>query len=118
MRIDRQAVLEKTGGHCGYCGKELGGKFHVDHIYPKHRGGKDDITNLIAACQRCNIRKATFTVEGFREEIEAQPDRLERDSAAFRLALAFGVIEIKKEYGTVQFFHEYYKDQLDSGQKT
>ncbi len=34
---DRQKVLDKTGGHCAYCGCELNGKWHVDHCEPVNR---------------------------------------------------------------------------------
>ncbi len=32
MKINRQEILAKTHGRCGYCGVELNGKFHLDHM--------------------------------------------------------------------------------------
>jgi len=33
----------------------------VDHILPRSRGGAEDLTNLCAACYRCNEYKAART---------------------------------------------------------
>jgi len=37
MKIDRQAVFNKTEGKCAYCGCELKKGWHVDHIEPIRR---------------------------------------------------------------------------------
>lgn len=103
----RLQVFEKCGGHCGYCGNAIELKqMHVDHIQPKQRGwsedaaakinlvkGSDDIENFMPACKRCNLWKKTFSIETFRKEIQMQHERLLRDSAGYRLASDFGVIQ-------------------------
>ena len=110
-------LREMFGGKCAYCGKPLGNIFHADHVAPIYRGwigasrpkraGKDVEENLFPACPRCNIRKATFSVEGFRYEISMQAKRLRRDSAAFHLAVDFGIIlETRKP---VVFWFEKYR---------
>jgi hypothetical protein len=109
-------LREKFGGKCAYCGKPLDKTFHADHVAPIYRGwegharppsaGKDVEENLFPACPRCNIRKATFSVEEFRAEISMQLKRLRRDSAAFTLAEDFGIVS---ETGTpVVFWFEKY----------
>lgn len=35
----------------------------VDHIFPRSLGGKDDPTNLVAACRRCNKSKSNSILE-------------------------------------------------------
>ena len=100
----RAIVHSKYDGRCAYCGKELGTRWHVDHIQPLSRGGSDDIGNMNPACIRCNLRKGGLTVEEFREEIGAQAIRLRRDSAAFRLAEDFGAVEAREP---AQFCFEY-----------
>lgn len=40
---------------CAYCGGPSG---TIDHITPRSQGGPNRHTNLAAACQRCNSRKA------------------------------------------------------------
>ena len=41
-KTTRQKVLDKYGGHCAYCGKELDLKtLRVDHLHPHYLGGED-----------------------------------------------------------------------------
>lgn len=44
---------------CAYCGAPAD---HIDHIHPRHRGGRTQIDNLTAACTSCNVRKGTKPV--------------------------------------------------------
>jgi len=109
----RLSLLNKYNCHCAYCGKEIALKeMQADHIEPIFRGWRDDevakgadsIENMNPACRSCNRWKATFTVEQFRIEMESQVVRLKRDSAGFRMALAYGLIEPKNE--KVVFYFE------------
>jgi hypothetical protein len=89
----RQIVYDKCGGHCAYCGKEIDCKdMQVDHVHPKHKGGSDDIDNLMPACRACNFRKGTLSVEHFRREIQDQCDSLCKTFQG-RMSLAYGLIE-------------------------
>jgi hypothetical protein len=96
----RDEIRYMFGGRCAYCGKTLGDKFHTDHVDPlcRHIAGhkeRDKNALLYPACGRCNLWKATYTVEQFRREIGMQIERLRRDSAPFRLAEDFGsVVEV------------------------
>lgn len=47
---------------CAYCGRP---SEHVDHIVPICRGGTSDMSNLAAACARCNMRKGRQTAAEF-----------------------------------------------------
>lgn len=89
-RVDRQAVLEKYGGRCAYCGRTLTA-FQVDHLHPRHLGGGDELENLVPACQLCNRYKVTYSVEQLREQLSLIPSRLERQSN-YRPAVAHGLI--------------------------
>ena len=58
----RFLILNRDGFRCAYCGKSAYGEnaeLHVDHIRPRGQGGEDVASNLITACQRCNIEKST-----------------------------------------------------------
>lgn len=80
------------GGFCAYCGVELNGKWHVDHVEAVQRETKfvegkvntqgfsvsratgklfrpenDRRDNLVPSCIKCNILKSSANVEGFRE---------------------------------------------------
>lgn len=114
----RIQVYNKCNGRCAYCGKELNGKFQVDHIKPTFRGwtdeemarhkigerGTDDIDNLLPACARCNKWKATWSIEQFRNEISLQIQRLNAFSSNYRMALDFGLIQENKT--EVKFYFE------------
>jgi HNH endonuclease len=52
----RQQVLERDKFTCQYCGQQ-GGKLHCDHVIPVARGGINDLSNLVTACERCNLSK-------------------------------------------------------------
>lgn len=89
----RQAVHEKFGGRCAYCGHPVEiKKMQIDHIVAKFRFGTDDLANLHPACASCNNWKHSFTVEEFRKELESQPDRLRKYHASFRIGERFGLV--------------------------
>ena len=52
-------VLQRDGFTCRYCGRHAPDvQLHVDHVVPRSQGGRDDPTNLVAACKDCNLGKA------------------------------------------------------------
>lgn len=102
--MNRVLIYEKFGRRCAYCGMPLNSGWHVDHKHPKHRGGTNDMENLMPACARCNRWKATFTIDEFRNEIAAQVGRLARDSGSFRLMHDFAIITFTN--GPVLFHFE------------
>jgi hypothetical protein len=60
----RAQVVEQAGGLCEYCRypEEFNsGRFAVDHVQPRARGGTDDLANLALACRSCNERKQDAT---------------------------------------------------------
>jgi hypothetical protein len=64
LRVD---VFEKSSGACHYCSTtlDLRGDWHVEHMVPLVRGGSDHISNLVASCPPCNLKKGTKTAEEF-----------------------------------------------------
>lgn len=54
----RAGVLQRDRKICGYCRAGAGS---VDHILPRSRGGRNTWKNTVAACDRCNQRKANRT---------------------------------------------------------
>ena len=64
----RERLLDKSNGHCWYCGC-LVDVFTVtrDHVLPKCRGGTDGWRNIVPACKMCNSRKGNRTTEEFRK---------------------------------------------------
>lgn len=56
----RWRIFHRDNFACRYCGKsaEMGAVLEVDHVEPRALGGTDDPTNLITACEDCNIGKS------------------------------------------------------------
>lgn len=117
----RQIVWNKSQGICWYCGTELPEKgWHVDHVQPVLRQSeivpyeqrknpyasevkftgtltnpdKDNVDNMVPACAPCNLFKSTFSLEEFRQQIAAQPERGSKSSVNVRTAERFGLIKV------------------------
>lgn len=54
----RWYIFKRDGFRCRYCGA-MGGDdvLVVDHVNPVARGGRNNLDNLITACERCNQGK-------------------------------------------------------------
>lgn len=90
---ERQAVYDKTGGRCAYCGHELAYKdMQVDHVEAFRFHGDDGLSNMLPACRSCNHYKRGNSLEGWRRILEAMPATLERDSYTYRQAVRFGMV--------------------------
>jgi hypothetical protein len=60
----RFKVLTRDNYTCRYCGgKAPNVELHVDHIVPKARGGRDELSNLVTSCRRCNLGKHASLIE-------------------------------------------------------
>lgn len=59
----RQRVYDLHGAHCVYCGTHIAkpGKYTLDHLQPRSRGGDKSIENLRPSCLTCNQSKADRT---------------------------------------------------------
>jgi hypothetical protein len=126
----RKEVWDKSGGHCWYCGQNLPQKgWHADHVEPILRESKyvrenskgvpfykvvqtgtslrpqhDCIENIVPSCAPCNLFKAAFNVEFFRQEIAAQIERVRKSSSGFRIAERMGIIEPQESKPVVFWF--------------
>ncbi len=49
----------KAGSYCWYCGKEFKNKAEltIDHVFPRSKGGANDMDNIIMVCKHCNSSK-------------------------------------------------------------
>ena len=63
---DIDFLLERQDGKCVVCEEDISdNRFHLDHIFPRSRGGIDDISNIQLLCPRCNLKKSNQTMEEF-----------------------------------------------------
>lgn len=57
--LSRRAVMERDRHRCVYCRRRAE---TVDHVVPRSRGGTHEWENVVAACKRCNHKKADRTL--------------------------------------------------------
>ena len=60
VRLTRREIFVRDRYTCQYCGsttKDL----TLDHVVPRHRGGKHTWDNLVSACRSCNHRKGSHS---------------------------------------------------------
>lgn len=51
----------KNNNFCWYCGKELPpSELTIDHVFPKSKGGDNDMDNIIMVCKSCNSSKGNM----------------------------------------------------------
>ena len=104
----RQKVYEKTGGHCGYCGKKIDIKdMQRDHMHPKrlshlYPGNINDIENLMPSCRKCNHYKRAHSVESFRQLLLTLHGRLDK-IYIYEVAARYGIVKPQVWDGTFYF---------------
>lgn len=58
IKLTRTNIFVRDHGKCQYCDKKLNkGRFTIDHVIPRSKGGKTVWENLVTSCARCNTRK-------------------------------------------------------------
>ena len=129
MNKKRQAIYDKSGGVCWYCGCELPKSWHVDHFHPIIRRDhswmskeakellgaegcdhpeRDTEYNKVPSCPSCNLMKSRLSIEDFRKCIEGFMDSLNKYTNQYKFAKKYGMI---KETGSmVTFWFERYID--------
>ena len=71
-RLSRREIFLRDRYTCQYCGREAR-DLTVDHVLPRHRGGRQVWYNLVSACKACNHRKAGRTPEEARMKLLQEP---------------------------------------------
>ncbi len=74
VRLTRREVFRRDAYTCQYCGQQAT-HLTLDHVIPRHRGGKHCWENLVTACTRCNHRKGGRTLEEAGMHLLRQPTR-------------------------------------------
>lgn len=71
-RLTRREVFLRDNFTCQYCGVR-GKDLTIDHVIPRHRGGKHTWDNLVSACRACNHRKGGKTLEEAKMTLRRPP---------------------------------------------
>jgi len=62
----RFLVFERDNFTCQYCGRKSPEcVLQIDHIYPKSKGGVNDINNYKTSCDACNLGKGDYILKEF-----------------------------------------------------
>ena len=51
---EKARLIERDGTCCFYCGNEMGDDITVEHLIALSCGGKNDLSNMVLAHQKCN----------------------------------------------------------------
>lgn len=104
----RQAVYEKFGGRCAYCGRHIAYKdMQVDHFVAKRgfdENGSNELENLMPSCRMCNHYKRANPLELFRKYIQEIPLKL-RQNYIYKVGVAYGNV-IENEKPIVFYFEQ------------
>jgi 5-methylcytosine-specific restriction endonuclease McrA len=64
VKFSRANIYARDAYSCQYCGaKKPIGELTYDHVRPRHQGGRTEWTNIVTACQECNLYKGCRTPE-------------------------------------------------------
>lgn len=58
--LTRKNLMYRDHCSCQYCGIKTS-DLTIDHVIPSSRGGTDTWENVVASCQRCNVKKGNRT---------------------------------------------------------
>jgi 5-methylcytosine-specific restriction endonuclease McrA len=59
LKLTRNNVFERDRNHCQYCGRHFTREeLNLDHVIPRHYGGRTTWENIVCSCVSCNTRKA------------------------------------------------------------
>lgn len=70
QEYSRTAILARWGHACAYCGQLA---THLDHVVPLSKGGADAESNIVPACQHCNLSKGAKTLEEWAQTFDQPP---------------------------------------------
>ncbi len=93
VRLTRREVFARDHGRCQYCGR--GSELTLDHVLPRHRGGRHEWGNVVAACRPCNHRKGGRTPGEARMALRREPFR----PAASHASIFGPYLELYAEWG-------------------
>lgn len=101
----RQTVLDKSGGHCWYCGANIAStRWQADHFHPIVRFNDrclypllDAIENMVPACGPCNNYKHSMSIEVFRNNVARQREATLKASTGLRQLLRLGRVEFSSD---------------------
>ena len=71
-KLSKKEIFLRDQYTCQYCGKKTQ-ELTLDHVVPRRQKGAHTWENVVAACSRCNLRKAGRTPEEANMRLKTQP---------------------------------------------
>jgi len=72
VRLSKKEIFRRDGYRCMYCGRPSP-RLTVDHVIPRHKGGRHSWENLVTACPACNRKKGGRTPAEANMELRHRP---------------------------------------------
>lgn len=72
VSLSKREILRRDNFTCQYCGRQSH-HLTIDHVVPRHMGGRHTWSNLVAACSPCNRRKGGRTPEQANMTLRRKP---------------------------------------------
>jgi hypothetical protein len=74
VKFSRVNIYARDKYTCQYCREVRAiGELTYDHVVPRRLGGRTEWTNIVTACQDCNLRKGARTPEQAGMALKARP---------------------------------------------
>ncbi len=76
LKLTRNNVFERDGNRCQYCGNTFAREMlNLDHVIPRHYGGRTTWENIVCSCIKCNSHKANRLPHEARMRLIRKPVR-------------------------------------------
>jgi 5-methylcytosine-specific restriction endonuclease McrA len=76
VKFSRVNIYARDRYRCQYCGdRKPIGELTYDHVVPRADGGRTEWSNIVTACQDCNLRKGARTPQQAGMVLRTQPAR-------------------------------------------
>lgn len=63
----------RNNNFCWYCGRELPpNELTIDHVFPRSKGGDNDMNNIIMVCKSCNSSKSNMDLFEWYKEVRKE----------------------------------------------
>lgn len=79
VRLSKREVFRRDNYTCQYCGSSHG-RLTLDHVVPRHLGGRHRWENLVTACARCNLRKGGRSLDQVPMTLDQAPNEPRADA--------------------------------------
>lgn len=74
LKLSRRSIFIRDNYTCQYCGQQSK-DLTLDHVIPRHKGGKWSWENLVCCCKKCNSKKGGNTPYQADMKLIRQPRR-------------------------------------------